>query len=1026
MRKKLLLILALTILVTSTSFGCGQASSTPSTLTILSITEGDVFVMKAGTDDWIEGEIGMSLEVGDVIKTGDDSGAEITFFDGSTIELKPGTEIEIASLDISPDTGSTTITLQQTIGTTISRVTKLLDPASSYEVETPTGVAAVRGSIVIVTVEYVTPQIINTWTTNQEGNIWFIGQGVELQVPEGQTCISISGQLPELLPENDPPLAHDDVFVMDEDNPVTVAAPGVLANDSDPDVGDTLTVTSLDTSGTVGAVTAWGPDGSFTYDPNGQFEYLSAGNSTTDSYTYTVSDGNGGTAAATVIITINGVNDTPGNRPPMAVDDFAITDEDTPVMVAAPGVLSNDSDPDVGDTLTVTRRYYSGTLPTAIVWTWSDGSFTYDPNGLFEYLQVGSSAIDFFIYTVSDANGGTDNATVIIRIDGVNDAPTDISLDNSSVGKNQPPDTAVGNFSTTDPDTDDTFTYSLVSGEGDDDNDSFTIVGSQLQTASSFDHEANNSYSIRVRTTDSGTLHYEETFIITVTNINDPPVAVNDSTITDEDNSVTVAAPGVLNNDSDPDVGDTLTVTAVNTSGTVGAVTAWDADGSFTYDPNGQFEYLEVGGATTDFFTYMVSDGNGGNDTATVTITINGVNDPPVAVDDSDTTPADTRVTIDVLNNDADSDGDTMTVDSVTQGTHGSVTYNAANVTYTPDVSFSGTDSFTYTISDGNGGTDTASVTVTVTNVNDPPVAVDDSDTTPADTPVTIDVLTNDYDTDGDMLIVDSVTQGTDGSVINNGSNVTYTPDVSFSGTDSFTYTISDGNGGTDTATVSVDIIGPVLVKGKAYVAYEDRDGSDFDYNDFGMKMFIDEVYVGDCLKEITMEFISVKKLAGDSHDIHIRRTLSGSTTYSYTIARSTSAQGTETSAVTNASGQGTFNIVLFDTSHFTSGAKVTIHIKIIDGCEPYDPTPEPPRWDVASIWAHYDPYMKNRTAATEYHIGEWQPAVEPLPTGYDVPYILVIPVTDWEAPPEGTCITDLYQYFDDYYDTGSPENWYN
>ena len=143
MHKKLLSILALSILVASILVGC---TPSPSTLTILSITEGNVSVMKAGTASWTEAEVGMSLEVGDSIKTGDDSSAEITFFDGSTIELQAGTEIEIASLDISPDTGSTTITLEQTIGNTISRVTKLLDPASRYEVETPSGVVAVSGS----------------------------------------------------------------------------------------------------------------------------------------------------------------------------------------------------------------------------------------------------------------------------------------------------------------------------------------------------------------------------------------------------------------------------------------------------------------------------------------------------------------------------------------------------------------------------------------------------------------------------------------------------------------------------------------------------------------------------------------------------------------------------------------------------------------------------------------------------------------------------------------------------------------
>jgi len=333
-------IVVLIVLVTSILIGCegGAGSPCPPTLTILSITEGDVSVMKEGTDDWVGAETGMELDIGDAIKTGDDSGAEITFFDGSTMELEAGTEIEILSLDLACDTGVSTITMEQTIGTTISRVTKLLDPGSSYEIETSTGVAAVRGSTMIVTVGGNGTTLI----TNEEGNVYAIGQGVELLIPEGRTGIIESNQEPELV--NNPPVAEDDAATTDEDNPVTVNAPGVLDNDSDPDVGDTLTVTAVDTSGTIGLVNAWNADGSFTYDPNGQFEYLQAGNSTTDSFIYTVSDGYGGNDTATVIVTVNGVND-----PPVAINDSAVTDENIPVII---DVLNNDSDID-GDTLTV-------------------------------------------------------------------------------------------------------------------------------------------------------------------------------------------------------------------------------------------------------------------------------------------------------------------------------------------------------------------------------------------------------------------------------------------------------------------------------------------------------------------------------------------------------------------------------------------------------------------------------------------------------------------------------------------------
>jgi len=268
-----------------------------------------------------------------------------------------------------------------------------------------------------------------------------------------------------------------------------------------------------------------------------------------------------------------------------------------------------------------------------------------------------------------------------------------------------------------------------------------------------------------------------------------------------------------------------------------------------------------------------------------------------------------------------------------------------------------------------------------------------------------------------------SATNGTHGSVINNGSSVTYTPDDDFTGTDSFNYSISDGNGDTDTAAVSVEveILEPNVEtvrfpeEGTAYIGYEDTQGGDFDYNDFGMTMFIAEGYVGDCLTEINMQFSSVTKLAGDVHDIHILRGLSDSTFYNYTIQRSAAPQGTETPEATNESGQGDFDIVLFDTS-FAPGDTVTIHIEITDGCAPYSGTP----------WDYYDPYMNDRTAGGVRHIGDSQPAVSPLPTynvTYYVPFILVIPVTGWQAPAD--CITNSYPLFDDYYATGSPADWY-
>jgi uncharacterized delta-60 repeat protein len=193
MRKKLLSILVLSILLASTLVGCDGGQSTPS-LNIFSTSGGNVSVMKAGTGSWIEAQAGMCLEVGDSIKTGDSSSAEITFLDGTTIELQAGTQIEVASL-ATTDTDSTTIVLEQTIGSIIFRVTKVIDPASRYEVETPTGAVAVRGSATQVSVA----EDGTTRACNLEGDIWAIAQGVQLQIPLGWCCIINPGQPPELI-----------------------------------------------------------------------------------------------------------------------------------------------------------------------------------------------------------------------------------------------------------------------------------------------------------------------------------------------------------------------------------------------------------------------------------------------------------------------------------------------------------------------------------------------------------------------------------------------------------------------------------------------------------------------------------------------------------------------------------------------------------------------------------------------------------------------------------------------------------
>lgn len=192
---------------------------------------------------------------------------------------------------------------------------------------------------------------------------------------------------------------------------------------------------------------------------------------------------------------------------------------------------------------------------------------------------------------------------------------------------------------------------------------------------------------------------------------NQPPVAGDDADSVNEDGSVDIA---VLGNDSDPD-GDPLDVTGVSNP----------PNGSASLNPDDTINYVpDANYNGADSFSYTLSDGNGGTDTGNVSVTINPVNDSPVAADDSGvTTPQDTPVDIYVLDNDSDVDGDGLNVSAVSNGAGGTVSNNTGFVTYQPNPGFNGADSFGYTISDGNGGSDSATVSLTVTAPNQPPTA---------------------------------------------------------------------------------------------------------------------------------------------------------------------------------------------------------------------------------------------------------------------------------------------------------------
>jgi hypothetical protein len=246
-------------------------------------------------------------------------------------------------------------------------------------------------------------------------------------------------------------------------------------------------------------------------------------------------------------------------------------------------------------------------------------------------------------------------------------------------------------------------------------------------------------------------------------------------------------------------------------------------DGTFTYDPNGAFDFVAAGAMTTDTFTYTLGDGTGGSCMATVTVDITGIDDPPTAVANTATVAEDDPATpIDVLLNDVDVDGGPISISGITQPTNGTavITGGGTGLTYQPDPDFCNdgvpTDDFTYTLTPGGSST---TVAVTVTCVDDPPTAVADTATVAEDAPATtIDVLINDTDPDGGPISVTSVTQPANGTVVitNGGADLTYQPDPNYCNggvpTDDFNYTLAPG-GSSTTVAVTVTCVNDAPTK---------------------------------------------------------------------------------------------------------------------------------------------------------------------------------------------------------------------
>ncbi|HHX8579002.1 TPA: tandem-95 repeat protein [Vibrio diabolicus] len=509
----------------------------------------------------------------------------------------------------------------------------------------------------------------------------------------------------DIKPVNDAPIATNDAIQTDEDSQVVI---DVLANDSDIE-GDDLSITSASVSEEQGIVEI--VDGKLVFTPSENFN----GNAT---ISYTISDGELEDEAQ-VSVTVNSVNDAP-----IAVNDATITEEDTSVTI---NVLPNDTDID-GDALSIE----SASVPSdqgqvEII----DGKLVFTPAENFN----GDAEIT---YTVTDG-ALTDEATVKVTVNAVNDTPVvESSIADQTLAEDFTPYTIDLNTAFSDVDNVDGELSFSVSGNS---NIQVAIVNGIATITPTADW--NGSEILTFTATDPSGESVSQTVNFTVTPVAD---IVADKATVVEDTATIIK---VLGNDTFE--GDDKVVSLDTNNGPANGTVSVNPDGSVTYTPNDNYH-------GTDSFTYIVTSG-GVSESTTVNVDVTPVNDAPVAKDDTEITDEDTDVTIDVLPNDTDVDGDTLSIESASvPETQGKVEIVDGKLVFTPAENFNGDAEITYTVTDGQL-TDEAKVTVTVNPVNDAPTikvdAVESITEDAVSTDTVVATLTvHDTDTPEDELTV--------------------------------------------------------------------------------------------------------------------------------------------------------------------------------------------------------------------------------------------------------------------------------
>ena len=600
----------------------------------------------------------------------------------------------------------------------------------------------------------------------------FNGDDIEISftVSDGEftdTAIAIL----DVTPVNDAPVGGTFVAgAFDEDGTLIISGADLIDASIDVD-GDDLSIVSITVVPELGSLIN-NDDGTWTFTPTQDL------NGQNLSLEFVVTDGEL-TDSSSVLFDINPLNDAP------IVDtvDLGSIQEDTSVTFTAADLLANSSDVD-GDDLSITSVFVDPAF--GVITDDGEGDYTFTSAENFNGDDVDIS------FTVFDGSVSVDGLASV-DVNAVNDAPVagdvDLGATDEDIALNFTAADLLVNSS--DVDGDDLSVISVSVGT------EFGVIADDGEGGYSFiPSEDFNGDDIEISfTVSDGELTDTAIAVLDVTAVNDDPDAVDDGDFTtDEDTALTLTLADLLGNDSDVDA-DNLTVVSVN--GAMGGDVS-SVDGVVTFTPDENYN----GPAS---FSYTVSDGNGGSDTASVSITVNAVNDGPVATDiDLGMFDEDTVLLIseaDLIAAGTDIDEDELSVDSISVAPElGSLINNGNGTwTFTPASDLNGPVALSYTLTDGQASS-TAQIDVDITPVNDGPnVGGVDLGSTDEDTAYSFtaaDLLAASSDVDGDDLMITSVSVGPAfGTVMDDGEGgYMFTPAQNVNGSDiELTFTVSDG-----------------------------------------------------------------------------------------------------------------------------------------------------------------------------------------------------------------------------------------